>query len=92
VAVRHADPQPLSASAAAVRPGHVRRCPGLVDEDEALRVEVELALEPGFAPLQDVRTILLRGMGRLFLRVISWRAKKRRIVPKPNASPFSPSA
>jgi hypothetical protein len=74
-----------------LRAGHVGLRPGLVDEDEALRIEVELAIEPGFAPLQDVGTILFRGMGGLFLRVISWRAKKRRIVPKPNDRPFSPS-
>jgi hypothetical protein len=44
--------------------------PGLVDEDEPLRVEVRLGLEPGLAPLQDVGAILFAGVRGLFLRVI----------------------
>jgi len=70
-------------------PGHVGRGPGLVDEDEVLRIEVDLALEPGAAPLQDVRAILLAGMSGPFLRVIACRRKKRWMVPKPNTWPFS---
>jgi len=60
---------------------HVGRGPGLVDEDEAVGVEIELAVEPRLPALQDVGAALLAGVGRLFLRVIPWRAKKRRIVP-----------
>jgi hypothetical protein len=40
--------------------------PRLIDEDEALRIEVELTLEPVFAPLQDIRTVLFARMGGLF--------------------------
>ena len=50
--------------------GHVRRGPGLVDEDKACRVEIELPLEPLLALLQDVGTILLDSVRGLFLRVI----------------------
>lgn len=50
--------------------GHVGRGPGLVDEDEALGVEVELAVEPGLALAQDVRAVLLARVPDLFLRVI----------------------
>jgi hypothetical protein len=42
MAVRDVHPQPLSPQAC-----HVGRSSGLVDEDEALRIEVELSLEPG---------------------------------------------
>lgn len=66
VAMRNPDPKPLTAPAATVPTGHVRGGPGLVDEDEALRIEVELAIEPGLASPQDVRAVLLRGVGRLF--------------------------
>lgn len=69
VAMRNADPKPLTAPAATVPTSHVRGGPGLVDEDEALRIEVELALEPGLALPQDIRAVLLRGVRRLFLRV-----------------------
>ena len=47
----------------------------------ALGIEIELLLEPGLAALQDIRPILLAGVRGLFLRVMAWRAKKRRIVP-----------
>jgi hypothetical protein len=47
-------------------PGHVRGRPGFVDEDEARGIEIELVLEPGLAPGQDIRAVLLGRMGRLF--------------------------
>jgi hypothetical protein len=46
--------------------------PQTIDEHQAVRFEIGLALEPVPAPFQDVRTVLLRDMRRLFLRVI-WR-------------------
>jgi hypothetical protein len=57
------------------------RSPGLVDEDQTFGIEIKLAFEPGLAPLQDVGAVLLDRVRRLFLRVMAWRAKKRRIVP-----------
>ncbi|MDQ0475011.1 hypothetical protein QO011_008053 [Labrys wisconsinensis] len=39
-----------------------------VDEDQPLRVQIELALEPGLAPPQDVGTLLFGRMRRLFSR------------------------
>lgn len=38
----------------------------LVEEDEALRIEVQLAVELGLALPQDVVTLLLGGVGGLF--------------------------
>jgi len=61
----HADPQALAARAAPMAARHVGRGPGFVDEDEAVGVEVELAVEPRLAVRQDVGPILLAGVGRL---------------------------
>ena len=55
-----------------------------VDKDQPLGSEVDLPVEPTQPSSQDVGAVLLAGMGRLFLRVIPWRAKKRWIVPRPN--------
>jgi len=69
VSMWNADAQTFAACAAAMGASHVRRSPGFVDEDEALRIEVELALEPVLPPPQDVGPILLARVRRLFLRV-----------------------
>ena len=81
MAVRDESAQALPAPAAAMAAGHVGGGPGFVDEDEPVGIEIELGLEPGPAPLQDVGPILLGRVGGLFLRVMAWRAKKRRTVP-----------
>jgi hypothetical protein len=81
VAVRHTDAQALAAPGTAMGAGHVGLRPGLVDEHQALGVEVGLGIEPGLPPRQDVGTILLAGVRGLFLRVIRCRAKKRCNVP-----------
>ena len=75
--VGEAHPQALAPGAAAMAAGHVGGGPGLVDKDEALRVQIELAVEPLLALLQDVGAVLLDGMASLFLRVMPRRAKKR---------------
>jgi hypothetical protein len=66
MAVRNAEAKALAAAAAAVGSGHVGFRPGLVDEHETLRVEIELAFEPRLAALQDVRPILFAGARSLF--------------------------
>ena len=81
VAMRDADAQAFAAAAAAVGARHFGRSPGLVDEDQTFGIKVKLAFEPGLAPLQNVGAVLLGGVRGLFLRVMAWRAKKRRIVP-----------
>ena len=81
MAVRDADAQALAAAAAPVGPSHVGRGPGLVDAHPACGIKIELTVEPGFAPFQDVGAVLLGRVRGLFLRVMAWRAKKRRIVP-----------
>ena len=69
VAVRNRHAQPLAPGAAPVRAGHVRRRPGLVDEDQPFRLEVRLTLEPVASLLQDVGPALLDRVPGLFLRV-----------------------
>ncbi len=81
VTMRDADAQSFASAATAMGSSHFGRGPGLIDEDEMLGIEIELLLEPGLAALQDVRAILFAGVRGLFLRVMAWRAKKRRIVP-----------
>lgn len=66
MAVREAHPQEFALGAAAMAAGHVRRGPLLVDEHEALRFQVELAIEPRPTLPQDVRTVLLDRVPALF--------------------------
>lgn len=55
--------------------GHIGRGPDLVDENEALGIEVDLPVEPFLALLQNVGAILLDGMASLFLRATPRRTK-----------------
>jgi hypothetical protein len=71
MSVRNADPQALTARSATVTARHVGGGPGLVDEDQALGVEIELPFEPGLALLRDVGAALLGSVRGLFLRVIA---------------------
>ncbi len=45
---------------------HLGRGAGLVDEDQALRCQVRLSLEPGPAAVQHVRALLLAGVRGFF--------------------------
>ena len=87
VSMRDADTQPLPARAAPMCASHVRRGPGLVDENETLGIKVELALESVLSPLQDVGTILLACVCGLFLRVSLWRLQKRHSAAMLNCAP-----
>jgi len=44
----------------------VGRCPGFVDEDEAVRVKTDLAVKPVLALPQDVEPLLLDGVCSFF--------------------------
>jgi hypothetical protein len=70
MAMGHARAQTFAARAAAVTSRHVGGGPSFVDEDEAVQVEIELALEPVLAALQDIRVLLLARMRGLFLGVM----------------------
>jgi len=81
VAVGNGGAQALPSWCTAPHAGHIGRSPGLVDEHEAGGVEIELPLEPGFTPPQDVRPFLLGRVRRLFFTVMPCRSKKRHSPP-----------
>ena len=54
-----------------------------------VRIEIKLGLEPRLARGVHGLAALLSRMGRLFLRVILWRWKKRQIEPRPATTPLS---
>src|SRR6516225_2875298 len=87
--VRDGGPQPLSLRGSSSPADHVGRGPGLVDKDEPLRIKIDLLIEPILAPPQDVRTLLLRRVGGLFLNVRSRRSRKRQMAEMLNTRPCS---
>ena len=52
--------------ASPVRAGHIRLHPGLIDENQACRINLVLMLLPQLAPASDVRPILLAGVQCFF--------------------------
>jgi len=86
--VRDADPQPSPSPAASAFARQIGGSPGFVDENKLPRIDVELRPKPRLTLLQDVRTLLFLGMCGLFLKVISWRSKKRQITDEENRSPL----
>ena len=66
--VGEAHPQALASGTAVMAKGHIGGSPGLVDEVKALRVQIELAIEPVLALLQDVGAVLLDGVTVFFTR------------------------
>lgn len=68
VGKRHA--QPLALVAAAVGAGHPGVGPRLVDDDQASGIEIELSIEPGLPPREDVRPVLLARVAGVFLCVM----------------------
>ena len=71
VSVRVTHPQAFALWATAMAAGHVGGGPGLVNKDQAFRLQIELAVEPCVTLPQDVGTVLLDRVPGLFLRVIA---------------------
>lgn len=69
MAVRHGADRSLAERRTTIGPCHVGLDPGLVDEDQAMRVQSRLVLAPRRARSGDIRAILLGGMECLFLSV-----------------------
>ena len=90
--VRDGRSQPFALRRAAVAARPIGGGPGFVDEDQLLRIEIELTLEPGLPPLQNVGPLLLGRVRGLFLSVSSRRSKKRQIVDTLKWWPFFASA
>jgi hypothetical protein len=66
VAMRHFVHQALSHRTSPVRAGHVRFDPGLINENQACRINLVLMLLPQVAPADDVTTILFAGVQSFF--------------------------
>lgn len=77
VTVRKAYAQALASGAAAMPAGHVGDGPGLVNDHETCRVQINLTIEPVVPLLQDAGPVLLDCMSSLFLRIMPRRTKKR---------------
>ena len=67
--MRDAGPTTLAARRSSTQAGHLRGQSGLIDEDQSRRIEIELAIEPVPASLQDIGALLLQRVGGLFLNV-----------------------
>ena len=52
-------PATLASQGSSSQPGHLGRCPGLVDEGQALRIQLRLGCEPGPARACNVGPLLL---------------------------------
>jgi len=66
MAVGNADPQPSPSPAASAFACQIGRSSRFVDENEFPGVQIELRPKPRLALLQDVRALLLLGVGSLF--------------------------
>jgi hypothetical protein len=69
MAMRHAGTATLAARRSSALPRHLRGQTRLIDEDQLRRIEVDLAVEPVPAALQDVGAVLLQCVRGLFLYV-----------------------
>ncbi|ACK85027.1 hypothetical protein Mchl_4251 [Methylorubrum extorquens CM4] len=77
MALGHTRPAAFAPSGAPVAPSHGRVGCGLVEEHEAIRIEVALALKPRLARGFHVRPLLLGRVVCRFFREMQWRLKKR---------------
>src|SRR5919205_3607723 len=73
---RHGHSAALAARSAPVAARHGGGGRGLIDEHEAVWVEVELALKPRLARCPHIRPALLGRVARAFVREMPWRLKK----------------
>jgi hypothetical protein len=88
-AMRNPVDEPLALRRPTAQAGHVGLRPGLVDEDQAPRIDEALIGSPSFAMAADVRAILLARDQGLFLSVIPIRRKKRLIIEVSALTPRS---
>ena len=62
----HGGTATLAASGPSIATGHLGRGAGLVDEDQPLRLQIRLGVEPGAAPPQNVSPLLFAGVRGFF--------------------------
>jgi hypothetical protein len=66
MAVRNRGSTPLAPGCPAIAPCHLGRGTGLINEHQALGLEVDLPVKPGLPLDIDLGTLLLGGMRGLF--------------------------
>ena len=66
VAMGNRCPAPLTLRRPAIEARHLGRSACLINKDKPLRIQIGLALEPGFAPTPHVGTLLLAGVRSFF--------------------------
>jgi len=69
MAVWHAGSATLASKCTSTQTRQLRRETGFIDEDQLLRVQVELTIKPNAPTLQDIRPVLLQCVCGLFLNV-----------------------
>lgn len=89
MAMQHERAQSLVAGRTSAQAGHVGRGPGPVEEHEARRIEIGLALESRFARSLHVLTMLLGGLSCFFVGQ-SRASRKLQSAPSPTVSARSP--
>ena len=80
VTMRNGRPAPFAFGRPAAKASHLGVGAGLIDKDQARRVKLGLAVEPGASPGKDVRALLFRCMACLFLCVSPRLEKKYHTV------------
>ena len=66
VSVGRAGSQAFTFWGPAPRARHVGRGPGLVNKNETFGIEIELSIEPGLAPFQNIGAVLFARVSGLF--------------------------
>ena len=59
MALRNGRSATFATQSASIAPGHLGRCARFIDEHQPLRLEIDLGIEPGLSPTQDIRPLLL---------------------------------
>ncbi len=67
--VRYAGPATFASQCTPAQTCHLRGKAGFIDEDQLLRIEIELTIKPDAPALQDIRPVLLQCVCGLFLKV-----------------------
>jgi hypothetical protein len=75
--------QPLTTPGASISTRHVGGGPGLVNEDQPVRIQARLVISPDLARGRYIPPLLLGGMQRLFLSVSPHAFRKRLTDERP---------
>ena len=89
MAMRHRRPAAFAAQSAPIPPGHFGRRARFINEHQPLRLEINLEIEPGLPPAQDVRPLLFGGVRCFFYKSChDGRADARSCLAPPSGHGF----